>query len=313
MATVDQPASEPYAFADGSAYVDGTFMPVSEAAVPLTDLGFIRSDCTYDVVHVWDGRFFRLQDHVERFRQSCAALGLDTGHTPDDLADVLETLVALSGLRNAYVSFTATRGPLPPGTRDPLQCRNRLYGFCIPFMWIATPELQEEGIDLTVSSAMRTPNATFDQRVKNYQWGDLTRSMLEAGERGAKAAVLLDADGNLTEGAGFNLFVLRGGTLFTPNDNIFFGITRRTVIELADRLNIETRIESMPPEALNGADEVFITSTAGGVMPVKSVDGSQIGDGIPGPVAMRLRALYWEAHADPRYATAVNYDREPGT
>lgn len=308
MAAVTRPDQTPNPFAAGSAYVDGDFVPVAEARIPLTDLGFIRSDTTYDVVHVWRGRFFRLDDHIDRFLGNCAALRFDIGRSRDELAAILHRLVALSGLDDAYVSFTATRGPLPPGTRDPLACRNRLYGFCIPFMWIARPEDQEAGIDMIVASAMRTPKATFDQKVKNYQWGDLTSSMIEAGERGAKVAVLLDGEGNVTEGAGFNVFALKDGCLHTPDDGIFFGITRRTVIELSQKLNIETRVETVPVEVLRDADEVFITSTAGGVIPVRSLDGVRVGDGAPGPVATRLRSLYWEAHEDPACTTAVRHD-----
>jgi branched-chain amino acid aminotransferase len=308
MAAVTQPDQAPDPFAGAAAFVDGEFVPVAEARIPLTDLGFIRSDTTYDVVHVWKGRFFRLDDHIDRFLGNCAALRLDIGRGRDELATILHRLVALSGLDDAYVSFTASRGPLPPGTRDPLACTNRLYGFCIPFMWIARLEEQEAGIDMIVASAMRTPKATFDQKVKNYQWGDLTSSMIEAGERGAKVAVLLDGEGNVTEGAGFNVFALEGGRLHTPDDGIFFGMTRRTVIELSRTLNIETRVEKVPVERLRDADEVFITTTAGGVIPVRSLDGVNVGDGAPGPVAMRLRALYWQAHEDPAYATAVVHD-----
>jgi branched-chain amino acid aminotransferase len=308
MAAVTRPDQAPNPFAGGAAYVDGDFVPVAEARIPLTDLGFIRSDTTYDVVHVWKGRFFRLDDHIDRFLGNCAALRLDIGRGRDELGRILHRLVALSGLDDAYVSFTASRGPLPPGTRDPLACRNRLYGFCIPFMWIAKPEEQEAGIDMIVASAMRTPKATFDQKVKNYQWGDLTSSMIEAGERGAKVAVLLDGEDNVTEGAGFNVFALKDGRLHTPDDGIFFGMTRRTVIELSRTLNIETRVEKVPVDRLRDADEVFITTTAGGVIPVRSLDGVSVGDGTPGPVAVRLRALYWQAHEDPAYATAVVHD-----
>jgi branched-chain amino acid aminotransferase len=308
MAAVTRPDQAPDPFAGGAAFVDGEFVPVAEARIPLTDLGFIRSDTTYDVVHVWKGRFFRLDDHIDRFLGNCAALRLDIGRGRDELATILHRLVALSGLDDAYVSFTASRGPLPPGTRDPLACRNRLYGFCIPFMWIARPQEQEAGIDMIVASAMRTPKATFDQKVKNYQWGDLTSSMIEAGERGAKVAVLLDGEGNVTEGAGFNVFALEDGRLHTPDDGIFLGMTRRTVIELSRTLNIETRVEKVPVDRLRCADEVFITTTAGGVIPVRSLDGVSVGDGTPGPVAMRLRALYWQAHEDPAYATAVVHD-----
>ena len=301
-----QPDPNPYA--QGSAFVDGEYCPIGEARIPLIDLGFTRSDATYDVVHVWHGRFFRLQDHLDRFQESCDKLRFDLGYTKQDMADILHRMAALTGLADLYVNITATRGPLPPGERNPLNCRNRLYAYAIPFVWIARPEDQDTGIDMIIASAQRVPMASFDQTVKNYQWGDLTSSLFEAAERGAKIAVLPDGDGNITEGPGINVFACKDGRLMTPDTGVLHGITRRTTLELADGLNIETRVEPLGVETLKASDEIFVTSTAGGIMPVRSLDGVAVGDGAPGPLATRLRQLYWEAHDDPRFSEPVRTD-----
>lgn len=294
-------------FADGAAFVDGDYCPTGEARIPLTDLGFIRSDTTYDVAHVWRGKFFRLDDHLDRFLAGCAKLRFELPYAKDDIRAILNELVRLAGLKDAYVSMTASRGPLPKGTRNPLECRNRFYAFTIPFMWIASPEEQEAGIDMIVASPQRVPVASFDPTIKNYQWGDLTRSMMEAHDRGAKVAVLLDGDGNVTEGAGFNVFALRDGVLHTAETGVLEGITRKTAIELAQRLNIDTRIAPLPEATLRDADEIFITSTAGGIIPVRSLDGKTVGEGAAGPVALHIRKLYWDAHDHPAFATPVDY------
>ena len=296
-------------FAAGAAYVDGEFVPMAEARIPLGDLGFIRSDCTYDVVHVWKGRFFRLDTHIDRFLASAAKLHLTVPLARGELEAMLHGLVARTGLTDAYVNMTVTRGPLPSGTRDPMACRNRLYAFAIPFMWIARPEEADRGIAMIVAAPERISMKSFDQTVKNFMWGDLTAAMIEAGEKGAKIPVLLDADGNITEGPGFNVFVVKGGALATPDTGVLHGITRKTAIELANNLNVETRIGPVKLDELRGADEIFITSTAGGVMPVATLDGRPVGDGEPGPVAQRLRSLYWQAHADSRYSEPVRYER----
>lgn len=300
-------------FAEGAAYVDGELVPAAEARIPLLDLGFLRSDTTYDVVHVWKGRFFRLDDHLDRFLASAAKLRFELAMGKPEIALMLHRLVALSGLRESYVNVTASRGPLPNGTRSPLACRNRIYAFAVPFLWIAAPEEQDRGISMIVATAERIPMGSFDQTVKNYMWGDLTASMMEAAERKAKVSMLLDRDGNITEGPGFNVFVVAGGRLMTPDTGVLHGITRRTAIELAQGLNIETSIAPVSLEALKNADEIFITSTAGGIIPVTVLDAEPVGDGAPGPVSMRLRELYWKAHSDPRYAVPVDYDcgREP--
>ena len=301
------PAAGVSAHADGAAYVDGEFCAIADARIPLVDLGFIRSDATYDVVHVWKGRFFRLDAHLDRFFASAERLRFTIPVSREELASILDRLVGLTGLADAYVNMTVSRGVLPPGTRDPLACRNRLYAFAIPFMWIAPPDVQPAGISMIVASPQRIPPASVDQSVKNYQWGDLTRAMFEARDRGAAVAVLLDGEGNVTEGAGFNVFALCGGRLRTPAAGVLPGVTRRTAIELAAAMGIATEAGPLPVDELRGADEIFITSTAGGIIPIATLDGAPVGSGTEGPVTAKLRERYWQAHADPAYTTPVTY------
>jgi branched-chain amino acid aminotransferase len=294
-------------FASGAGYANGDYLPVREASIPITDLGFIRSDATYDVVHVWKGRFFRLDQHVDRFLESTEKLRFRLPLDRSGLVAMLHRLVALTGLEDVYVNFTATRGSLPPGTRNPLDCENRIFAFAIPFMWIAPFEEQASGIRMITATPERTPMTTFDQSIKNYMWGDLTAAMMEAGERGAKVPVLLDRDGHVTEGPGFNVFVVKDGHMMTPDTGVLQGITRRTAIELAEGMNIATSIGTVPAGALKTADEIFITSTAGGIIPVTVLDDENVGDGQAGPVASRLRTLYWQAHESDRFSTPVDY------
>jgi branched-chain amino acid aminotransferase len=298
-------------YADGAAYLHGTVVPIGEACIPLLDTGFLRSDLTYDVVHVWRGRFFRLDDHLDRFTRNVARLRLRLPVDRAGLTAVLEDLLRRSGLVDAYVNMTLTRGVASGGRRDPRLFENRLYAYTIPFVWIVPLEEQEAGISLVVSSVERIPSASVDPMVKNFHWGDLLRGQFEAFDRGARAAVLVDRNGNLTEGPGFNIFAIVDGTLLTPDAGVLDGITRRTVLELAMREGIRARECPLRATALERAEEVFLTSTAGGVMPVVSVNGSRLGDGRPGRVTRRLRELYWAAHDDPRYATPVAYDRIP--
>ena len=134
------------------------------------------------------------------------------------------------------------------------------------------------------------------------------KALFEAYDRDARYAVLLDHDGNVTEGRGWNIFALRAGVLVSPDSGVLEGITRRTVVELSEKLNIECRLTKVPAATLRDSDEVFITSTAGGIMPVRSIDNRPVGDGGPGPVTTRLIDLYWKLHDDPAYSTPVRYD-----
>lgn len=293
------------AFARGCAWIEGRLVPIGEARIPLLDWGFLRGDCTYDTMHVWRGHFFRLQDHLDRFLRNVGRLRLALPVDRPGLEAILHACVATAGLEDAYVQAICTRGPPPAGSRDPRLCENRLYAYALPFVWIATPERQEAGLHLVVSAVQRVPEASVDPTIKNFNWLDLSAGLFEALERGADLPVLLDAEGCLTEGPGFNLFLARGGRLATPERGVLDGITCRTVIELAELLQIPVDVRPVPADELAAAEEVFLTSTAGGILPVTRVDGRAIGEGRPGPLTRRLRETYWEAHADPRWSEPV--------
>jgi branched-chain amino acid aminotransferase len=293
------------AYADGAAFVDGGFVPVAEARVPILDWGFLRSDATYDVAHVWRGSFFRLEDHLDRFERGMARLRMSLPYDRAEIREVLVECVRLCGLRDAYAEVVCTRGIPPPGSRDPRDCENRLYAFVVPFVWIATPQKQE--LDAVIGSVQRIQPESVDPTVKNYHWLDLVTGLYEAYDRGGETVILTDREGNAIEGPGFNVFAITDGKIFTPKSGVLEGITRKTVIELAAEHEIPLEQRAVPADEVRGADEVFLTSTAGGIMPVTKVDGESVGDGGPGPITLRLRKAYWDLHDNPRFATPVRY------
>jgi branched-chain amino acid aminotransferase len=295
-------------FSAGVAHVDGQYVALRDARIPLVDRGFVRSDATYDVAHVWQGRFFRLDDHIDRFLWSMGELRMSLPLSKKEMRHILEQCVALSGLRDAYVQMTCTRGVPPPGSRDPRECHNRFYAFSQPFVWIGTPAQQRTGLAMVISQVQRIASAAIDTRVKNFHWLDLTMGIFEAYDRGALVAALPDAQGNVTEGAGFNIFGAKDGALFTPRRNVFEGMTRRTVIELARQLGIGCELADIPVQRLREADEIFITSTAGGVMPVTRLDGASVGSGEVGPLTQQLQRMYWQRAADDPRNTPVPYE-----
>jgi branched-chain amino acid aminotransferase len=295
-------------FEDGAAFVDGRIVPIGAATISIVDTGFSRSDVTYDVVGVWQGAFFRLDDHLERFESSCRSLRLRLPHSREEIAAILADLVRTAGLRDSYVETICTRGVSRRGVRDPRTFENRFYAYAVPFVWLLPEADAETGMDAVIArTVQRIPTTSVDPTVKNFHWGDLTKGLYEAYDRGARYPILLDADGNVTEGAGYNVFALVDGRLLTPASGTLEGITRRTVMELAEREGIPAELVALPESTFRQGAELFATTTAGGVMPITSLDGEPVGDGTVGPVTRRLRELYWEAHADPRYATPVDY------
>lgn len=202
--------------AQGCAWIDGRYVSMQDARIPVNDAGFTRSDVTYDVVGVWQGRFFRLDDHLDRFERGRRRLRLSAEPDRDTVREVLHGCVSRSGLRGAYVEMIATRGVPPAGVRDPRKYNNAFYAFAVPYVWIEKPADQENGCDLVVARhTHRIPPGSVDPTIKNFHWGDLTAGLFEAFDRDAAQVVLLDTDDRVTEGPGYNLFAASHGRLHT--------------------------------------------------------------------------------------------------
>jgi branched-chain amino acid aminotransferase len=279
---------------EGIGYTDGKFMPVDELRLPVFDLGFLRGDAVYDTTSVWKGSFFRLDDHVARFLRSCAGMRLACPHEPAALKRILATCVHRAGLADAYVQMIMTRGMFPSlANRDVRQCANRFIAYALPYIWISSPEQQEAGVNLAIVDNRRTPDEAVDQRIKNFNWMDLQRGLFQALDRGAQQAVLCTPAGLLAEGPGFNVFLVKNKQLYTPKRNVLEGITRQTVVDLAREMNLSCTAADLRPETLREADEAFLSSTAGGIMPVTQVDGRPLGNGAPGLLTTELRTRYW--------------------
>ena len=279
----------------GAAYVDGRFMPIAEAMIPVTEWGYRRSDVTYDVVSVWDGAFFKLDDHMKRFRASMEWMRLHPGESDDDIRGVLHELVRRTGLREAYVAMDCLRSQPPVGQpRHPAFARTYLIAYAVPYVWLMSAEKRERGTHLIISSTPRIPEESVNPRAKNFHFADMTKSMFEAQEKGADNPILLDFKGNVTEGPGFNIFAITDGRVATPERGVLEGITRLATIELCGKLGLPCEVRTMPADELRNADEIFITSTAGGIMGVTRLDGRILGNDRPGPLTRRLHDAYWD-------------------
>lgn len=300
------PSPTPGQFEGGCAFADGAYVPLSEAKVSLFDWGFTRSDATYDVASVWQGAFFRLDVHMDRFFASLDKLRLQIPHSRAELREILHGCVRGGGLQDSYVAMVCTRGVPPKGARDPRLAVNRFYAYALPFVWIASREKQAQGIDLFISQRIRIAPESVDPTVKNYHWLDLVQSMFDAYDRGHDTSCVVDAQGNVTEGPGFNLFMVRGGVVHTPDRGVLEGVSRRTVIELCQRLGMPLRVAPLPVADFRAADEVFFSSTGGGVLPVARLDGVALPH-FPGPITQRIAAAYWAMHDEPAHRDPVDY------
>ena len=304
MAQIDKTGLEA-----GAAWIDGEVMPIATARLPINDWGLIHSDITYDVVPAWDGGFFRLDDYIGRFQNSVAALRLDICMDSPAIAAALTEMVAASGLRNAYVAMVASRGvPLIPGTRDPRECGNHFYAWCVPYIRVMRVDLPDAQRSAWIAkSVRRIPETSIDPRVKNYHWGDFTAAMFEAKDMGYETTILLDEDDNVTEGPGFNVFAVKDGRLVTSDHGMLEGISRRTLMETAAELGYDVEMRPLPLAEFMEADEVFISSSGGGVLAITRVNERIFANGTTGPITTALHARYWDWMYRPALRTEITY------
>ena len=308
---VHAPKPRPTEWAGGAAFIVDEFVPISKAAIPITDLGFIRSDAVYDVVSVSRGQFFRLKDHQERFSRSCARMKLTNPYGMEAEAKILSELVAKTGLQDAFVWWAVTRGANPALPADRLHAdrfQNRFYAFAIPYVFMKGDEDRQAGIHLHISqNYIRIPSNAVDPRAKNFCSLDLNMSLMEAGEAGAEWSVMTDGNGVLTEAPGSNIFVINGDRVLTPEQGCLEGVTRLTARELCTELGLKIEVGTVTVDDLVSADEAFLTSSAGGILPVTAVDGQALCQGA-GPISTKVHNLYWEKRWTGWQGTPVNYE-----
>jgi len=293
-------------FPQGYAWIDSKYVELAEAKIPILDWGFLRSDATYDVVHVWKGRFFRLDKHIDRFFESAKKLRMPCQISRDELKKILANCVIKGKLESAYVEMIQTRGMSPKFVRDPRLATPRVMAFAVPFGWILKQEDFEKGLNVLLTDIKRIPPSSVDPTIKNYHWMDLVTGMLDAYEKGNDTAVLVDENNNITEGPGFNLFCINDSGIFTPDHGVLEGITRQSVFDLAKELHLPIMKKSISVEELYNAEELFATSTAGGIMPITKVSGKEIGKGRVGNLTRQLHKLYWQKHSDDSWSTSIS-------
>ena len=293
----------------GAAWMNGHVLPISQATIPVNDWGLVHSDITYDVVPVINGAFFRFEEYLSRFFSSMESLYLDPGMNKSEVQKALHQMVSQSGLRDSYVAMVCSRGrPKIPGSRDPRDCENHFFAWCVPYVHVIKPEIIDQGATAWISqNVYRIPEESVNPRVKNYHWGDFTQGIFEAKDNKYETVILLDFDGNVTEGPGFNVFAVKDGVLITPDRGVLAGVSRKTVLEIADHLGISAVIRPLSVDELLAADEVFLSSSGGGVIPIVRVNETIYGNGVKGPISVRLNEIYWQWTTLEKYRDPINY------
>ena len=289
----------------GVVWINGELKPTDEAMVSVFDHGLLYGDGVFDTMFATYGYIFKLREHIERLRRSLRATRMALPIPEEDLERVVRDTVAANGLRDAYIKVVATRGVSPEPLLDPRNCTPTLIVFVRPYLSLAGAGKRETGLSTKLTSIQRVGHSALDPRVKNLNYLNLVLAKFEAINANADEALLLDEEGYVCEAPGYNMFVVRDGVVLTPERGVLEGITRETVLELCAELGIPSVIKSVAPFDLFVADEIFLSSTAAGLVPVTKVDGALIADGRPGPMFKKLDKAYDELQRSGRHGTPV--------
>ena len=290
--------------AESIAFVDNEFVPITEAKISIMEPTFTKSDVVYATISSYRGYIFRLDDHLQRFESSFRAMQLNPPYSLDEIRHIVAEMVIRSDFDNTCITLMATLGPfIDLANRDIRKCKNGLMAVCVPYYWVLGEDKQTTGVNMVITDTQRVPLEAIDAKVKNFNWMDLTRALLEAYDKGGDSAMLCTPDGYLSEGPGFNVWLAKNGKLYTPLGNLLEGVTRRSVFELAKEIGADPVEKPLTPEDLRTADEAFTSTTAGGITPVTQVDGKTLGNGAPGILTTRLMEEYWSRREEGWHGT----------
>ena len=271
------------------AYRDGEYKPLREIGPSILDFGFIHCDSTYDVMPVYNGKAFCYDRHSTRFENSAKRYGLDL---PDvDRLAIIKELKRLNNVTNAFVWFLVWRGAPPSGNpRDIANCPIHFAMYIKPSYPIADSPIVNLHLDTNTN---RVSDDYYGQEYKNMAWLDLTMSQRNK-PADADTTILVDVDGNVTEGPGFNVGIVKNKVIYTADKNVLKGITMTVVEDIAKNKGMMFCRLPISQQDFNNADEVFITSSSGGVTATQK----------SGPVTQELMVEY--EHMKETYATDLN-------
>ena len=290
---------------EGVVYINGKYVPAEEAAISVFDHGLLYGDGVFDTAFAKHGLLFKLEQHVARFRRSLRAVALDIPLDQKAMCETIVETVARNGLTDAYVKFIATRGRTAEPILDPRGAEPTFVIFARPYLWLVDPRKRNAGVNAKICSLRRVSHEAIDPRIKSLNYLNLILAKIEALDVGCDEALLLDEDGWVCEAPGYNVFVAANGALATPRQSILEGVTRETVLELCHEEKLPCAIRPVAPYDLYTADEVFLASTAAGLMPITRVDGRVVGQGTPGPILERLEKAYEELIKSGKYGTRI--------
>src|SRR3954470_3048574 len=269
--------------------LNGKLVDKADAKISVYDHGLLYGDGVFEGIRIYAGRIFRAEQHLRRMYDSAKAIRLEIPLSPEQFRAAIEQTFKANNFTDCYVRAIVTRGVGYLGL-NPNRCEKPSVIIIADTIELYPKEMYEKGMAIITASVIRNHPNALSPRIKSMNYLNNILAKIEAIDAGVPEAIMLNHEGNVAECTGDNIFIARGGTVYTPGtaDGILEGITRQVILELCSRLNIPCVEKTLQRHDLYIAEECFLTGSAAEVVPVTKIDGRSIGTGTPGPVTKRI-------------------------
>jgi branched-chain amino acid aminotransferase len=276
-------------------YIDGEFFAESDAKISVFDHGLLYGDGIFEGIRFYNGRVFRLEEHLDRLWDSARSICLEIPMSVPAMAEAVLETIRQNDLRDGYIRLVVTRGVGNLGL-NPAQCKRPSVIIIAATIALYPPEIYTRGLTVVTCATRRTSPSALNPAVKSLNYLNNVMARIEANLAGADEALMLNEAGNVAECTADNVFVIKHGQIFTPPiaAGALRGITRAVVFEIAAELGIKITETDITRHDVFIADECFLTGTAAELIPVIKADGRVIGNGKPGPISMRMISRFRE-------------------
>jgi branched-chain amino acid aminotransferase len=274
-------------------FLDGKFCNERDAKVSVFDHGLLYGDGIFEGIRAYNGRVFKLNEHIDRLFCSAKAILLEIPMAHSELMKATVETCRKNKLREGYIRLIVTRGVGTLGL-NPRTCKNPSVIIIADKIQLYPPEYYQRGLDIITVPTTRNLHSALNPAIKSLNYLNNILAKIEANNGGCEEAVMLNAEGFVAECTGDNLFIVKNGELFTPplSAGALYGITRQTVIELAKLAGLKVSEPNLTRYDLFNADECFLTGTGAEIVPVVKIDGRIIGTGKPGKITRKLTEEY---------------------
>jgi branched-chain amino acid aminotransferase len=270
-------------------YIDGRYYDKEDAKISVYDHGLLYGDGIFEGIRIYNGKIFKLSEHVKRLFQSARAISLEIPLSEEELKEAISDTVGMNDLKDGYIRLVITRGIGNLGI-NPITCQRPSIIIIVDKIQLYPEEYYSKGIKIMTSSVRRISSDSLDPRIKSLNYLNNIMAKIEANNANCFEAVMLNREGFVAECTVDNIFIIKDGTLQTPKsrNGALDGITKNAVLELAKNMGLHIEERTLTQYDLYNSDECFFSGTGAEIMPVIQIDGRKIGTGIPGPVTMKL-------------------------